>query len=97
MCSLFDSDPDIIGEMAFLLDLQKPGLKNWSHLAAKLGISRKDFKSFETCSTDNPTEGLFELLKVRFPQLTIGELIRHLEAMKRRDVVNAIKESTRGT
>ena len=96
MCSLFDSHPDIIGEIAFLLDMKKPGLKNWEHLAAKLDIPRTDFKSFETFSADNPTEGLFELIKIRFPRSTIGELIGHLKAMKRFDVVNAIKESAEG-
>lgn len=96
MCSLFDSDPDIIGEMAVLLDRQKPGLNNWSHLAAKLGVNRTTFKTFESSSTDNPTEAFFEIVKVKFPKLTVGELIGHLEAMQRRDVINAIQESTQG-
>ncbi len=96
MCSLFDSDPDIIGEMSFLLDKQKLGLKDWSHLAGKLGVARTTFKSFETCSTDNPTKDLFNILKVRFPKLTVGELIGHLEGIKRRDVISAINKSTKG-
>ncbi|KAJ7339409.1 hypothetical protein OS493_005804 [Desmophyllum pertusum] len=97
VCSLFDSDPDIIGEMAFMLDKQKFGLKNWSHLAAELGISRTTFKSFETSSTDNPTKKLFEVLAVHFPGLTVKELISHLEAMHRRDVIIAIKKSKKVT
>lgn len=96
MCSLFDSDPDIIGEMAVFLDKQKPGLKNWSNLAAKLGVTRNIFKTFETSSTDNPTEQFFDIVKVKFPKLTVGELIGHLEAIKRRDVINAIQESVKG-
>ncbi|XP_078382634.1 uncharacterized protein LOC144665279 isoform X2 [Oculina patagonica] len=97
VCSLFDSDPDIIGEMAVFLDKQKPGLKKWSHLAAKLEITRKIFKTFETSSTDNPTEKFFDIVKVKFPKLTVGELIGHLEAIQRRDVINAIKESVKVT
>ena len=96
VCSLFDSDPDIIGEMAFLLDKQKLGLKGWADLAAKLSVSRTTFMSFETCSTDNPTEQLFDILKVHFPRLTVGKLIDHLDAINRRDVILAIKKSTKG-
>ena len=96
VCSLFDSDPDIIGEVAFLLDMQKKGLKNWSHLAAKLGIKRKVFRSFESCNTENPTEALFELLTIHFPRSTIGDLIRHLEIINRQDVINAVWESPDG-
>ena len=96
MCSLFDSDPDIIGEMAFLLDKQKLGLKDWADLAGKLGVTRTIFTSFETCSTDNPTVQLFDILEVRFPRLTVGKLIEHLDAINRRDVIFAIKKSTTG-
>lgn len=94
--SLFDINPDVIGEMAFLLDMQKVGLKNWQDLAAQLGIPRKAFKSFETCNTTNPTEQLFELLKVHKPGLTIAELVRQLEKIRRRDVIIAIKKSAKG-
>ena len=96
VCSLFDSDPDIIGEMAFLLDKQKMGLKDWADLAAKLGVSRTIFTSFETCITDNPTEQLFDIVKARFPRLTVGKLIDHLNAINRRDVILAIKKCTTG-
>lgn len=82
--------------MAFLLDKQKLGLKDWADLAAKLGVARTTFTSFETCSTDNPTEQLFDILKVRFPRLTVGKLIEHLDAINRRDVILAIEKSTRG-
>lgn len=82
--------------MAVFLDKQKPGLKNWSHLAAKLGVTRKTFKTFETSNTGNPTEEFFEIVKVKFPKLTVGELIGHLEAIQRRDVINAIQESDKG-
>ena len=96
VCSLFDSNPDIIGSMAFLLDRQKVGLKNWTHLAGKLHIPRSTFKSFETWNTSNPTEGLFELLIVRFPKMTVEELMTHLRAIRRFDVMRAIEESTKG-
>ena len=72
------------------------GLKDWVQLAVKLGIPRNVYKSFETCYTNNPTEGLFEYLKIHFPKMRVGELITHLEAMKRPDVVKAIEKSTEG-
>ncbi|XP_067043167.1 uncharacterized protein [Acropora muricata] len=96
VCSLFDSNPDIIGRIAFLLDGQKLGLKNWVQLAGKLDIPKKVSKSFETCNTDNPTEGLFEYLKTHLPEMKVEKLITHLEAMQRRDVVKAIKGTTEG-
>ena len=94
--SLFDINPDVIGEMAFLLDMQKVGLKNWQSLAAQLDISRKIFKSFETCDTTNPTEQLFKLLKVKKPGLSIAELVTHLRQIRRPDVINAVKKSAKG-
>ncbi|XP_044174897.1 uncharacterized protein LOC114953099 isoform X2 [Acropora millepora] len=96
VCSLFDSNPDIIGRIAFLLDRQKLGLKNWVQLAGKLDIPRKVSKSFETCNTDNPTEELFKYLKTRSPGMKVEDLNTHLEAMQRPDVVKVIKGSTEG-
>lgn len=96
VCSLFDSNPDIIGRIAFLLDRQKLGLKNWVHLAGKLDIPRKVSKSFETCNTDNPTEELFEYLKTSSPEMKVEDLNTHLKAMQRSDVVKVIKGSTEG-
>ena len=97
VCSLFDSDPDIIGEIAFLLDMQKKGLKNWSDLAASLGIPRKDFKTFETCNTEYPAaESLFELVKIKYTRTTVMDLISHLDAIKRHDVIAVIRECTKG-
>lgn len=97
VCSLFDSDPDIIGKIAFLLDMQKKGLKTWSDLAASLEIPRGDFKTFETCNTDCPAaERLFELVKIHYPQTTVRDLISHLEEIKRQDVIVAIRKCTEG-
>ena len=97
VCSLFDSDSDIIGEIAFLLDMQKKGVKNWSHLAASLNIPRRKFKTFETGNTDCPAaEDLFKLVQSRCPRTTVGELISHLEKIERRDVIVAIRKCTTG-
>ena len=96
MCSLVDSNPDIIERIAFLLDRQKKGSNNWVELAEKLGIPKDDSKSFETCNTYNPTEDLFELMKIQFPKMTVEELVTHLEAIQRHDVVSAINKSTKG-
>ena len=97
LCSLFDTDPDIVGEIAFLMDMQKKGLKKWSDLASSLKIPRADFKTFETCNTEYPAaETLFELVKVRNPRTTVRDLITHLEAIKREDVIISIRECTEG-
>ena len=97
VCSLLDTDPDIIGEIAFLMDMQKKGLKKWSHLASSLKIPRADFKTFETCNTEYPAaETLFELVKIHYPRTTVRDMITHLEAIKRQDVIIAIRECTEG-
>lgn len=97
--SLFNcgSNSDIIGEIAVLLDVEKRGLKNWSDLAPILGLTRAIFLSFEDSSSENPTEQLFEILEKQIPQLTVKELIGHLEAIGRQDVIRAIKSSTEVT
>jgi len=100
MSSLFDSYPDVTGKMAFLLDRQKVGLKNWYHLAVKLKIPRNTIKTFGTSNSENPTKRLFEILKVHkrnFTQMPIVELISRLENMERRDVINVIHKSTKVT
>lgn len=94
--SLFDTDPDIIGELAYLLDIQKSGVKKWSDLAPKLNIPRRTFRMFENCTAGNPTERVFEIVTVQSPRLTIGELINYLKALKRHDVIKAIEKSTKG-
>ena len=97
VCSLFDIDPDIIGEIAFLMDMQKKGLKKWSHLASSLKIPRADFKTFETFNTEYPAaETLFKLVKIRYPRTTVRDLITNLQAIKRQDVIIAIRKCTDG-
>ena len=97
VCSLFDTDPDIIGEIAFLMDMQKKGRKKWSDLASSLKIPREDFETFETCNTEYPAaQTLFELLKSQYPRTTVRDLITHLETIKRQDVIIAIRECTEG-
>ena len=94
--SLFDSNPDIIGEMAFLLDKDKHGVKGWRDLAAQLDIARKVFRTFESSTDENPTNDLFEWLCIHQPRLTIGELKSHLDDLQRPDVVVAISQSNMG-
>ena len=72
------------------------GLETWVQLAEKLGIPKDVSKSFETCTTNNPTEGLFEYLTIHWPKMTVKQLITHLKAMHRHDVVTAIEESNEG-
>ena len=97
VCTLFDTDPDIIGKIAFLMDMQKKGLKNWSDLASSLKIPRADFKTFETCNTEYPAaETLFKLVKIHIPRTTVGTLITHLKTIKRQDVIIAIRECSEG-
>lgn len=96
MGSLFDSHPDAIGKMAFLLDKEKPGKMNWKQLADEFSVPRSVSQNFGDSVDDNPTEKLFEYLKVKQPRLTIGEVKKHLKDPKMKDVLDVISKSNEG-
>ncbi|KAL9989497.1 hypothetical protein ACROYT_G004056 [Oculina patagonica] len=70
--SLFGSHPDVIGQMAFLLDKETLGRRNWKQLADAFGVPRSESQNFGDSIEENPTEKLFKYLKVKQPHLTIG-------------------------
>lgn len=94
--SLFDSHPDVIGQMTFLLDKKKPGKKNWKELGDAFGVPRSESQNFGDSVDENPTDKLFEYLKVKQPHLTIGEVKQHLKDPKMKDVLNVISKSNKG-
>lgn len=97
MGSLFDSHPQVIANMAFLLDKEeKPGKRNWKHLADMYGVPRSESESFGESMDENPTERLFEYLRVKKPRLTTGEVKRHLKILKMQDVLDVLAESKKG-
>jgi len=95
--SLFDSRPQVISNMAFLLDKeQKPGKRNWKHLADMFGVPRNESESFGESIDENPTERLFEYLCVKRPRLTAGNVKEHLKILKMQDVLDVLAESKKG-
>ena len=97
MGSLFDSDPEVIAKMAFLLDKEeKPGKRNWKHLADMFGVPRSESENFGESIEENPTQQLFEWLHVKRPCLTIGEVKEHLKILKMPDVLEVLAESKEG-
>ena len=93
---LFDANPDIIGEISPLLDREKRGAKDWRALAEQMGMSRNQFKHFESSVKGNPTEQLLNYLCSHRPPLTVGEFKRHIQDQKRRDVVKVLYSSSKG-
>lgn len=97
MGSLFDSHPQVIGEMAFLLDKEeKPGKRNWKHLADMFGVPRSESQNFGESIDENPTKYLLEYLNSTIPGLTIGEVKLHLKNLKMEDVLEVLAQSKKG-
>lgn len=97
MGSLFDSHPQVIGEMAFLLDKEeKPGKRNWKHLADMFGVARSESQNFGESIDENPTKDLLEYLHITKPRLTIGEVKLHLKNLKMEDVLEVLAQSKTG-
>lgn len=76
--SLFGSHPGVIEEMASSLDLNKPGKKNWRHLADVLCVERRESQNFTKAIEDNPAKILLEVVETKYPKMTVGDLIEKL-------------------
>ena len=94
--SLYESYPNVIDEMAFMLDKEKGGVKNWKQLADWFKVPRSSSETFGDSTDDNPAENLLEWLRVKNPRLTVGDLKWHLEELKMTEVLEVIKKSTKG-
>lgn len=79
---------DVLEEIADNLNHKKQSLKNWRHLAHKLGILRDVYESFDTSKEDShsPTKIMFEWLQQAKPNLTVENLLDGLEQIERLDV-----------
>lgn len=95
-----DSLKDILDDVE-LMDqvsdlLNEEGLvdgKNWRHLAKEIGVPRDKRKEFEpTEDRPSPTKLLFDIIETFDPDITVEELILALVAMKRHDVLEAMKK-----
>ena len=97
MGSLFDSHPQVIAKMAFLLDKEeKPGRRNWKQLADMFDVPRSDSQNFGESLDENPTERLFEYLCSTRPRLTIGEVKEQLKILEMQVVLDVLAESKKG-
>lgn len=79
---------NVLEEIADNLNHKKQILKNWRHLANKLGIVREVYESFDTSKEDShsPTKMMFEWLQQSKPNLTVENLLDGLKQIERLDV-----------
>lgn len=80
--SLFASHPSMIGEMVLMLDVNELGKKNWRYLADVFKVDRGEYQNFTKSIEDNPAEKLLEVLKTKYPRMTVGDLIKKLNDRK---------------
>lgn len=85
---IMGSKPGLLDEIALALDGTSLVLANWYRLALKFCVPRKDCWKFESLSTQNPTNELFQHLEATRPQMTLKELKETLLSMKRNDLLD---------
>ena len=96
--SLFDRHPDLIGEMAFLLDKETSGIKNWKQLADKFDVPRSVSEKFGDPTDYDPSMDLLDhLIATRDPPLTIGDLKKSLKDLKLQEVFDVVTQSDKGS
>ena len=85
----------MIGKMALMLDVNELGKKNWQFLADVFEVDRRESQNFTKAIEDNPAKKLLEVLKVRYPKMTVKKLIEKLDNRKWKvisDVLTNCKE-----
>lgn len=75
---------------------EKPGKRNWKYLADMFGVPQSESQNFGEAIHVNPSEKLFEYLCVKRPDLTTGEVKKHLRNLKMQDVLDVLAESKKG-
>lgn len=86
----------LLDDIALELDTKSKILKNWSGLAERLGVPRKDFRQFDRQSTIDPTCQLFQYLAVKRPQMTLKTLREALVVMTRNDLITIFRDRNLG-
>jgi len=75
-------------------DLSKPGvLKNWKHLAIKLGMKYHEYKVYDVKAQIDPTRHLLEWKVAEQPDLKVTELCKKLREIHRNDVIDEIERA----
>ena len=68
-------------------------LRNWSHLADKLGVPHDVVKRLEYYTDYSPTIRMFDYLLATRPKFTIGQLQQALQKIHKTDIIDLIKNS----
>ena len=94
MSEVFNGEPSLLDSIALKLDSAKRPVGNWRSLAGKLISSGQMFEEFDAQlhSSENPTSLLFRYLQTSesFNKLTVGDLKKYMQDMKRMDVLAAL-------
>jgi hypothetical protein len=87
-------DTEIMDETKELLDKDLQAIKSWKALAVRLGISNHVYEDFDTSkgNNKNPTMLLLDWLASSRPDLEASEFIRHLQKIRRNDVVEELRK-----
>ena len=83
LSTILRSKPEFIDQLALCLDRDMRLIRNWRHLASKLGVDADVIRRLEQYTDFSSTIRLFEFLEATQPDLTIKELKQGLEGVLR--------------
>ena len=86
LSTILTSKPEFIDQLALYLDRDMRLIRNWRHLASKLGVDAEVIRRLEQYTDFSPTIRLFEFLEATQPDLTIKELKDALLEIRRNDL-----------
>ena len=84
---LTELDFDTMYDVALLLEIKKPGLRDWRAIGLKYGI--RDYKLTAMANSGEPGTELLQFLRASIPDLTVYDFCKTLQedGFKRLDIV----------
>ena len=90
LSTILTSKQEFIDQLALCLDRDMRLIRNWRHLASKLGVDVDVIRRLEQYTDFSPTIRLFEFLEATQPDLTIKELKDALLEIRRNDLFSLL-------
>ena len=90
LSTILTSKPEFIDQLSLCLDRDMRLIRNWKHLASKLGVDVDVIRRLEQYTDFSPTIRLFEFLEATQPDLTIKELKQALLEIRRNDLFSLL-------
>uniref|UniRef100_A0A3B4XR19 IGF-like family receptor 1 n=1 Tax=Seriola lalandi dorsalis TaxID=1841481 RepID=A0A3B4XR19_SERLL len=87
---------DVLEQLVILLDPDSPTVKNTKHLASHCSFSSTWITySYSMKDSKSPLKALLEGVTSRYPDWTVGHLVKLLRQMQRNDAIAVLKKNSR--